>query len=182
MKSFFLTLFLVCTSFVFAQNEKEKIQWDKNTPLTWSDFRGEPSSSSDFKASTNSGMSISWSLSKSGNKVVLEDYEVIANFYPDQSWKKETIKKKEYILGHEQLHFDISELHARKLRKALAGYEGGKNIQKDLTAIYRKYEKERVRMQNMFDAESVHSRVEEEELKWRRILKQQLEKYQNYAR
>lgn len=181
MKAIFLTFFLFCSSFVFGQNEKEKIQWNKNRPLTWSDFKGKPSPSNDYKASTNSGMSISWSLSESGNKVTLVDYEVKANFYPESSWKKEDIQKKDYILAHEQLHFDISELHARKLRKALAEYEGGKNVQKELKDIYRKHEKERQKMQNTFDAESDHSRIEEEELRWRDYVQKELEKYRAYA-
>ncbi|MDT0688417.1 DUF922 domain-containing protein [Salegentibacter sp. F188] len=181
MKSLLLTFLLFYSSFVFAQTEKEKIQWDKNRPLTWNDFRGKPSPSKDYKASTNSGMSISWSLSETGNKVALVDYEVKANFYPDQSWKKEDIRKKDYILAHEQLHFDISELHARKLRKALAEYKDGKNVEKELTAIYRKFENERRKMQSDFDAESVHSQIEEEELKWREYVKQQLEQYKAYA-
>ncbi|MDT0645262.1 DUF922 domain-containing protein [Zunongwangia sp. F260] len=157
------------------------MEWNENRPLTWEDFRGKPSFSSAYKASTNSGISIGWSLSESGNKVVLVGYDVKANFYPDISWKKDNIVKKDFILAHEQLHFDISELHARKLRKALAEYEGGRNVQKELTAIYRKYEQERSNMQNAFDAESDHSRIEQEELKWRDFVQKELEKYNAYA-
>lgn len=181
MKRVVLTFLLFCSTFLFAQRDKEKIQWDQDRPLTWSDFKGKPSPSNDFKASTNSGMSISWSLSKRGNKEALKDYEVKANFYPNSSWKRENITRKEYILAHEQLHFDISELHARKLRKALSEYEGGKNLQKELTAIYRKYEKERSNMQNALDVESDHSRIEQEELKWRDFVQKELQKYSKYA-
>ena len=79
------------------------------------------------------------------------------------------------------MHFDISELHARKLREALADYEIGRNIRQDLKRIYNKIESERVSMQNKFDRETSHSENRSEEMKWRKFVAEELKKLEEYS-
>ncbi len=107
-------------------------------------------------------------------------YEVQSNFYPGNSWVKPD-KKDAYLLAHEQLHFDISELHARKLRKALEEYKLTKNVKQDLQKIYKTIETERHEMQQKFDQESRHSMQKDAEEKWQRFVRAELEKYEDFA-
>ena len=86
------------------------------------------------------------------------------------------MKNEEYLLAHEQLHFDISELHARKLRKALNEYEIGRSIRQDLKSLYNRIESERVSMQNRFDKETSHSENREEEMRWRKFVAARIRK------
>lgn len=172
---FFLAIFVLG----FSQEEQEKIQWQEEKLLTWEDFKAEPDSSNSYSANTNSGISYSWHYSTASGAPVLL-HEVFTNFYPDLSWVKE-IENEEYLLAHEQLHFDISELHARKLRKALENYEIKRNIRQDLKRLYNRIESERVSMQNLFDKETSHSENRSEEMRWRKFVAGELEKLEEYS-
>lgn len=163
-----------------AQEKEFKLTWNEKKPLAWNDFQGEPNNRISYDASTNSGMSYSWSLSTSPQGKSEFEYEVRSNFYPNLSWVKSN-EKNDYLLAHEQLHFDISELHARKLRKAMLEYCLGKDVKKDLRDIYHRIENERQRMQEQYDAESRHSLNKENEAKWQEFVKQELVKLKAYA-
>lgn len=174
---FILLFFFLFSGISFAQ-EKEKIEWLANGPLTWNDFKAAPKNSVPYEANTNSGITFSWSYSTESGKPVLE-YEVFSFFYPQSSWVKE-VEETQYLLRHEQLHFDITELHARKLRKAIDQYKMGSNIKKELNQLYEKIERERVKMQNRFDAETNHSRNKEAEAKWRKFVLEELQRFNRY--
>lgn len=176
----YIFLFLFFTTLSgFSQAKEFKLSWDENKPLTWSDFLAEPNRQTPFSATTNSGISYSWSLtSKDGKDEFV--YEVRSNFYPNLSWVKGE-SSNSYLLAHEQLHFDISELHARKFRKAIQEYKISKNIKQELREIYYRIEAERQEMQNRYDAESNHSLAEDAEEKWQKFVKLELKKYNKYA-
>jgi len=172
---FFLSIF----SIGFSQEKQEKIKWQEGRLLTWDDFKADPEQSSSYSANSNSGISYSWNYSTASGKPILQ-HQVFTNFYPNLSWVKE-IKDQEYLLAHEQLHFDISELHARKLRKALNAYKVGRSIRQDLKKLYNKMEAERVSMQHQFDKESAHSENKSAEIRWRKFVADELESLNDYS-
>ena len=172
----FFILFLFLSAIGFSQ---EKIEWREERPLSWNDFKAEADSEISYTANTNSGISYSWNYSTATGEPILE-HEVHAFFYPEKSWVK-TAEMEDYLLAHEQLHFDISELHARKLRKAIENYEIGRTIRQDLKRIYNQIEKERLNMQNLFDEDTSHSENKEAEMKWRRFVQEELKKLSRYS-
>lgn len=176
----FVILFLFAITGLQAQHDPEKIFW-KDEPLSWDDFRASPVKESPFKANTNAGISYSWNL-KNENGVISLNYEVYSFFNPHSSWVMPT-SKSDYLLNHEQLHFDITELHARKLRKALKNLKI-EELQKDpkavLNSFYTKIEKERSAMQHKYDRETNHSINKEAEAKWQKFVKEELSKLQDY--
>ncbi|MBZ9632530.1 DUF922 domain-containing protein [Salegentibacter sp. LM13S] len=178
MKFWCFLLILVLTMPILAQ-EDERVSWNADKPLNWSDFKASPKKHLPYKANTNSGLSFSWSSTESNSGIEL-NYEVGSNFYPNRSWVKE-IEEVDYLLAHEQLHFDITELHARKLRKALESYEPNGKMKKELDSIYSETEKQRRQMQTHFDKETNHSINKEAEFEWRQFLKQELDKLKNYS-
>jgi hypothetical protein len=91
------------------------INWSPERKLTWDDFKRKPKSGTGLDAESAVYISTSGVACKDG-KVV---YDVRAEFEPDESWVDPN-KKSAEILTHEQGHFDLAELYARKLRKALA--------------------------------------------------------------
>lgn len=173
-------LFLLAHNGVQAQHDPEKIYW-QDEPLSWEDFKARPAKGSSFKANTNAGLSYSWNL-KNENGVVSLKYEVYSFFNPQSSWVLPD-SKSDYLLKHEQLHFDITELHARKLRKALASLEVGK-LGKDpkafLNSYYTRIEKERAVMQQRYDRETNHSLNKEAEARWQQFIKEELSKLKDY--
>ena len=179
MKTFIAIVFILSNLISFSQDKGEKLQWQKERPLTWEDFKATPEESNSYSANTNSGISYTWQYSTASGKPVLE-HEVFSNFYPNLSWVKE-IQDEEYLLAHEQMHFNISELHARKLRKALDEYEIGRSVRQDLKRIYSSIEAERSAMQKRFDKETSHSENREEEMQWREFVAEELNKLEKFS-
>lgn len=149
--------------------------------LTWEDFRAGPGSDKNkHAASTFSGIEYSWSYTASKNVFKL-DFVVEANFFPERSWV-DPDKKTPRLLAHEQLHFDISELHARKLLKALEAYVPMRNIRADLQHIYTNIQSKRKKMQDRYDKETDHGLDEAAQAKWNREIKEALLKLKAYRR
>lgn len=90
----------------------EQLAWSPDRRLNWEDFRGIPDSENPHHAVTAANLAVD---AKCRNNEIV--YEVKCVFLPTQSWSKN--KKSEKLLYHEQLHFDLTEVHARLLRKKL---------------------------------------------------------------
>ncbi|MBG44059.1 MAG: DUF922 domain-containing protein [Aequorivita sp.] len=172
MKLLIISIFF----FLFVpQLNTEKILWNENQKLSWNDFRGKPIPSASFVASTNTGISFQYSYSIKNGDVNVE-YSVDSFFSPEGSWYIPQ-RVNSHILRHEQAHFDISELHARMLRKNLHEKKFTKRIKSEIEDIYKQVEQKRRAMQTKFDAESDHSRNEEKEIFWQKYIAQQLAAY-----
>ncbi len=173
-----LLVSLLFALFLSSQPESGKIFWNENQKLTWQDFRGKPEPSANFVASTNTGLSFQYSYSIKNGEVRVE-YSVQSFFNPEGSWfLPEGVNP--YILKHEQAHFDISELHARMLRKNLEGRKFSTKVKSEMEAIYQKVEQQRRAMQTKFDAETDHSRKKEKEATWQKFIAQKLTEYERW--
>lgn len=174
----FFTILLVL---VFANHGYvERFSYAEKSKLDWSDFRGEPKWDSNFDASVNTGITYQWSISKDYGKIELK-YEVDSFCYPSLSWVKKGQSTK-YLLLHEQVHFDISELHARIMRKKLKEYRPGKNVRKDLNKMYKRVERMRINMQEQYDLETDHSKNKTSQKKWEKKVKNLMRYYKAYTK
>ena len=116
MKTTYFGLILIAITLFFSTGSKKAsvIYWSDEHRLTWNDFKGQPQhTDADFDALTASGI-----VDYKGCKEGKITYKVRAYFEPENSWVKDAAHT-DYHLAHEQLHFDITELYARKLRKLL---------------------------------------------------------------
>lgn len=163
----YILVFLMLGLMNFQSNQDyETILWSSDTRLTWGDFRGEIPSNNRAAAITASG--ITYAFSTSGTKENMEvDFKIDTFFYPTKSWYQAHLCDK-VILSHEQLHFDISELFARKFKMRLDGkkftYDNVKSIVK---SIYREINQELDAFQNLYDAETNFSRDFEKQAEWK---------------
>jgi transcriptional/translational regulatory protein YebC/TACO1 len=149
--------------------------------LTWEDFKGKPNKSSRYQANANSGFSYSWGFGiKDGEPDF--NYEVKSWFYPKDSWVKVN-SKSESLLAHEQLHFDISELYARKMREFLAGFhpQSIQEAKTELKKAHTKIERERIKLQNLYDIETKHGNLNSQQLKWQKRIAEELSKLEEYS-
>lgn len=95
-----------------ATSINDTILWSSKYRLVWDDFKGLPDNPKAYvKALTMSGIYVR------GIRAVgkIPKYNISSYFIKSASWTKAI---DENNLKHEQLHFDISELYARKLRKS----------------------------------------------------------------
>ena len=173
----FATLLLLVFSIPF-QGDAVKMQWNENRQLTWNDFRGVPDAGDSYVASTNSGMSFSFSYKVVNGNMTME-YEIFCNFYPELSWHKPNLVSP-YILQHEQTHFDISELYARKLRKAMEETSFSNNPKEEVNEVYQNMENSRQELQTKYDFETDHSNNEPVEIQWRHFVANELKKYDSW--
>jgi hypothetical protein len=88
--------------------------WPQHPRLTWDDFRARPPKSTSYpSAVSDTGFNYQL-VCKNG----LLDIDAAAFFSPGGSWVRPNGKTPE-LLRHEQGHFDMAELYALKLRKAI---------------------------------------------------------------
>ncbi|MAN59996.1 MAG: DUF922 domain-containing protein [Flavobacteriaceae bacterium] len=158
--------------------DTEKMVWKEDRKLSWRDFKATPQPVSGYVASTHSGISFSYSLRGNGNSVSV-DYTVTSNFYPNLSWYQRK-QVNAFILAHEQTHFDISELHARILRKKMSEFHFKLDSKEAIETMYAEVEAQRRVFQQRYDLETDHSRNEQAELNWRAEVANQLRQYERW--
>jgi hypothetical protein len=142
-----------------------RFTYDQHPELTWTDFAGEPPHNAVPLASANTG--ISYIIKNLPDSISRRPViEVSAHFYSSLSWRKSPQVNDLKLLKHEQLHYDISELHARKLRLVYKRYIPQENISKEVRFIFEKFEKERQAMQRLYDKETRHGRDASKQAYW----------------
>ncbi len=153
-------LFLLWPVCLFAQtSSNDQIPWEENRKLTWADYKGKPDPNADAAASTATYIGIEYSMKNNSFS-----YKITCSFSQTRSWG---LHKTDYILAHEQGHFDIAEIFARKLNKEMSQYVfNARSYQQDLKKIYDKVMLEKEKMQNQYDAETNHSIIKDKQEEW----------------
>ena len=174
-KVIFLFLFIIGTENAVAQS-KDTIYWNANRKLKWEDFKGRADKTTNLLAMTQAG--IGYSIACHGG---ILDLKIFCYFNVNKSWTKEKIDAEE-LLRHEQIHFDITELYTRKLRKRISELTDpcGKNI-KELDKIYGSNFKECANMQDDYDRESEHSLNDEQQKLWEEKVAGELKELEKFA-
>jgi hypothetical protein len=166
----FLLLFSSAVLTVSAQ--EEMMLWKPSLKLQWSDFKGDPPESKRIAATTASGISYSYSAKGNRGEYTL-DFKVQTHFYPNKSWYHPELCD-EVVLSHEQLHFDISELFARKLRGRLRDGSFSENVKAEVRELFAQVNEELSAFQNRYDLETDYSRNREAQAEWNRRISQML--------
>ncbi|MFS4482858.1 DUF922 domain-containing protein [Hyunsoonleella sp. 2307UL5-6] len=171
-----IVVFLV---FFFKYDKEPTIPWSANYKLTWDDFKAKPSNNSSAVATTASGITFGFSVKQSDTRVISFTTEVYAFFYPQQSWYKQEHANK-HILEHEQVHFDITELYARKFRKRISLLKTTRDVAKRLRITHKTINKELANFQNKYDTETDFSRNINKQLEWQALIKIELKKLDDF--
>ena len=154
----------------------EEIPWIPERRLTWEDYQCDPVRNTDAVASTSTSLGISYQVINS--KLT---YHIACGFSKIKSWG---LIKTNYILAHEQGHFDITEIFARKLYEALQNYTfNRRSFRKDINEIYQSVVRQKEEFQEMYDGQTDHSRNRKIQNEWLdRIddLLNQTENFSNY--
>ena len=150
------------------------IPWTDEKLLSWDDFLCEPKKGTDAVASTSTSLGIAYQM-QDGQL----SYDISCNFSKDKSWG---LMKTDYILAHEQAHFDITEIFARKLNEALENYRfNKKTFKKDISAIYQSIVKQKEDFQKLYDGETDHSRNKRMQYNWLEEIQLLLDETAPYA-
>lgn len=174
MRFFFIVLFFALVSFRETESETAII-WSENNKLSWIDFKGEPNNIGDEVAMTSSSIEFSYTGSNATFK-----FNVLCKFFPYYSWSLKD-KQNDYILQHEQLHFDITEWYTRKLIKQIKDKIIYKRDIAKLNTIVQNNFNELTEVQLKYDKETHHSLNKESQEKWNKHVHEQLQLYSKYT-
>lgn len=152
--------------------------WRADDLLSWEDFRGTPDSLLiEGKGHSDAGI----------HTMIIVDYcceeegETDICFQPaihrTKSW---SVSDSESLLVHEQLHFDITELITRKIRRAIA--RSGASTANEKYRIYLRLVREFSKMQIRYDRETDHGLRLVRQQKWKEKIWQELEELKAYAK
>ncbi|APY07521.1 hypothetical protein BWZ20_04065 [Winogradskyella sp. J14-2] len=170
MKLLHYILILFNIYFSFAQDSvttKTSISWKKEIKLKWEDFKGIPDTNILAYAQTSYKIEIfptEVNVDADNNIQGFEKLYVVANFYSNHSW---VYKESDYLLKHEQLHFDIAGLYALKINDEFKKLIAKKIANFDTYfEVYQNLWKECLETQKQYDLETQHGQLVEENDKW----------------
>lgn len=150
---FFFICFISLMNFSFVKDEF--ILWQENKKLKIQDFKADNKDTVKVNRQQFLGAISAIRIEYSSfqrNKNSVPDFSIKTYFDPNESWM---LLKNDYVLQHEQIHFDLTELYARKMRKSVESLR-----QKNVTniSIYRKkiqhWNVMKEKASNQFDADN----------------------------
>lgn len=159
--------------------DKSVITWSESYKLSWSNFKAKPNQAERASAITASGITFGFSIKEKNAKVISFTTDVFAHFYPEQSWFK-PVETDAHVLGHEQLHFDITELYARMFRQHISQLKISNSINSQLKKMHSTINKELAALQDVYDTETDYSRNVKQQAKWKVHIATELAKLSKY--
>ncbi|MEO5591750.1 MAG: DUF922 domain-containing protein [Chitinophagaceae bacterium] len=169
------SVFLSASFFFTTQNDDTGLPWTASRRLTWDDFKSRPDNNSANAALTSSKITFKYNYDSDKRF----NYTIGCVFEKNTSWGR---VKTDYILSHEQGHFDIAEIYARKLNKIIKAYKfNAATAQKEVPAIYQKIMNDLSAMQNQYDDETDFSRDKEQQAAWSEKINRELYKLGEYS-
>ena len=153
----------------------DELSWNEYYRLQWDDFQGEPDKNSLGDAATAVRIKAKPFIVK--KKI---HYDVVAIFTRNKSWYRDTSPE---LLAHEQLHFDIAELYARKIRRQIAEMkrQGVNDIKTFNTAIHELLLESNL-VDAQYDAETLHGAMTRKQAAWSDKIKGELASLKKFGK
>jgi hypothetical protein len=182
MKFGIILLSLLFVGFTTAENGPPQqkgtnyLNWTDGK-LSWKNFKGKMDEGSPYIALTFSAIDLK--IEGLGDELAVSVNTV---FDPRQSWKDDD-QINDYLLAHEQLHFDITEYHSRLLREKIAGmkFKSFEDIADDIQNEFNAISNAAETMQEEYDGYTDHSKVKVEQLKWNTKVQDLLDSKKNFT-
>jgi hypothetical protein len=157
-----LLLMAGCASISLKEADEEIIVWQKNHRLTWDDYKGKQQHRF---AAASTVYSMYRHIYKDSSQHLYASVKAL--FYPQDSWRNKHWVD-DALLAHEQRHFDIVELYARKLRKQLSTLRviNEEDAQQKLDSLHTIIDTEMDAYQDKYDEETNYSMAHDEQQSW----------------
>jgi hypothetical protein len=171
---FYLAAIINFSQIKSCNKEKEILIWKENRKLSWKDFRQEAPRNSRHEAVSAIQIRMDYKI-----KVGLKKYAVYSLFKTNGSW---TITNSDYLLIHEQVHFDLGEIYARLLRKSIRENKAAidKSPRKKLDSLFNHFRQRLINAQTEYDSITNHSLNVEGQEMWNKRVKMQLDSLKNF--
>lgn len=166
---------------------EREIVWTATRKLNWSDFKGSPPAAAaadsvqfrlEMGAVSACGLEVIPTGVTAGGRL---EVDVLAKFVCLRSWVRDAVRD-EYTLLHEQGHFDIAELFARKIRKELQTKSfRSATYATDGIAYLEEMNRAMNRYQEQYDRETGSGIYQKAQAEWNRRIERELEELQAFA-
>lgn len=168
---------LIFFLFLTSTPVDDPIHWSKERKLSWSDFLGSVPKLDSHIALSRVEIQYESQVDKAGKMTM----DIKGVFIKELSWVKAD-KKSDQILKHEQYHFNLTEVWARKLRKeiSLKKWEV-KNYEKEFNALFKKHISQSLKEQLRYDTETDNSRIVEKQTEWEQQIDRELNELKMYS-
>ncbi len=186
MKKYLSILFLLQIQVIFAQtithvfwteqtsmSASENIYYKSDVKLNWQNFKGTPPPPSSVAAITSSGFGYKGNIETLG-KLSTINIAVYCYFNKNKSWVRPT-KTTNYILNHEQRHFDASYLAAsifmQKLKNTAITVA---NFNSVVPQIYKECCAILNTLQHTYDSETMNGQIADKQEKWNKYFNENI--------
>lgn len=173
---------LVLFCFSFLLQEDAPILWKKKN-LRWKNFKGAPATSGPFaKALAVTNSKLDQRYYRVGDEI---HFVITAWFNPGLSWVKEEVLRapigaQAQVLDHEQHHFDMCELYARKIRKFLSAAVFKQDTYRDEIAdLFKSFHEQYRAQQKRFDNETKEHTYTQDE--WTESIDREMKELAKYS-
>lgn len=154
----------------YSQDDPDLRPWNTG-PLTWSEFQGHPETHDHMHgAVTYAGIALEIENVDFWGNMTFKAYAV---FDRKKSWTRKNMNDRK-LLAHEQVHFDIAEVYARRLQKKLNDMGLKRKDAKKAKRLHHKYNSEQLKVQAVYDEETIHGISEPVQAQWRELVNQGL--------
>ena len=154
------------------------IVWEESRMLLFDDFKYQGGPKGTEAALAVVGIEYSASMTSTKYQVF-----IVTMFDTQKSWFSKEEWGNNYVLKHEQGHFDLAEIHARRLRKAIDETSfNKKNIFDKVSLMYKNANKKLHIEQQLYDKETSHSIDTSRQEYWNKKISDELlllEKYKD---
>jgi hypothetical protein len=152
------------------------IVYRPSQPLLGSNFMAVPKANSPMVAETFSGFGIHYTA-LTQNKCITVQVSLSVYFNKMLSWCKPQ-GQNDWVLQHEQLHFDITALSACMFMNEVRTHSFSPlSYEKELDDLVKQYQHENEVMQTTYDRDSQNSTNKEGQLKWNENVKKWVEQF-----
>ena len=174
LSGFVLILFIAILEADFFIKKGVKV-WEAGSSVTESDFRGYPNYLTQYDAA------ISSKFVYNINGKSIDSVDVKTEMYQHHSWIKKSVIASDYLLRHEQYHFNISEIIARKFKQNLILRSNNSFNEKSIKEQYIFYLRELNYLQDKYDEDAKHSIDIEKQKDWEYMVDSMLSIYTIYS-
>jgi hypothetical protein len=163
--------------------KEEGLVWAPRRPLTWADFKAAPPAETSAVAA-ETAYTLIHGARCTGSTF---EFRVVATFRPKDSWVRPAMLRtpadSARALRHEQTHFDLTEVHARRLRRYFAELMAPCRITtSDLSGMASRIGRDEKAAQAQYDAETSFGRTLAQQTRWEKDVAGQLTALAKFAR
>jgi hypothetical protein len=160
---------------------REPFAWSPDRPLSWSDYLGRAHPGGGASAATAYRLAYEEACTDDGF-----DFRVQTFFEPDRAWVNSSVllnnSNSRRLLDHEQAHFDLAEVEARRLRRTLGQLpDACDRPPADRRALILRHLRDDAETQARYDRETRYGTNDLQQGRWTDDIKKQLASLAKFA-